>query len=102
MGNNERFKIEEVAADGKLIRPTQNANQFISQCGVIVRDSIPISIQEWNKPKAENGLTYVEDRRKEMLWNTLMTNFTLPPEVDPNNKVIKRKVKAWTLKKMAA
>ena len=31
-----------------------------------------------------------------------MTNFTLPPEVEPNNKVIERKVKAWTLKKMAA
>ena len=101
MGDNERFKIEEVAADGKPIRPAQNANRFISQCGVIVRDSIPISIQEWNKPKAD-GVTYVDDRSKEMLWNTLMTNFTLPPEVDPNNKVIERKVKAWTLKKMDA
>jgi hypothetical protein len=55
---------------------------------VIVRDSIPISIQEWNKPKADDGVTYVEDRCKEMLWNMLMTNFTLPPEVDPNNPVI--------------
>ena len=30
-----------------------------------------------------------------------MTNFTLPPEEDENNPVIERKVKAWTLSKMA-
>ena len=30
-----------------------------------------------------------------------MTHFTLPPEVDEQNKVIERKVKEWTLKKMA-
>ena len=93
LGDNERFKIEEVAADGKPIHPAQNANRFISQCGVIVRDSIPISIQEWNKPKAD-GVSYVDDRSKDELWNTLMTNFTLSPEVE-------QKVKAWALKKMA-
>ena len=36
-----------------------------------------------------------------MLWKTLLTNFTLPPEVDLDDKVIERKVKAWNLKKMA-
>jgi hypothetical protein len=100
LSDNERFKIEEVDADGKPIAPKRNADAFISQCGVIVRDSIPISIQEWNKPKAD-GVSYVDDRSKETLWNTLMINFTLPPEVDPNNKVIEPKVKAWALKKMA-
>ena len=30
-----------------------------------------------------------------------MTNFSLPPEEDPNNPVIERKVKALALKKMA-
>jgi hypothetical protein len=30
-----------------------------------------------------------------------MKNFTLPPEEDENNPVIERKVKAWTLSKMA-
>ena len=80
--------------------PKKNADKFIRQAGVIVRDQIPITIQEWNKPKAD-GVSYVDDRSKEVLWKTLMANFTLPPEVDPNNKVIERKVKAWTLSKMA-
>ena len=87
MGENERFTIEEIAADGKPTAPKWTADRFISQCGVVVRDSIPISIQEWNKPKAD-GVSYVDDRSKDELWNTLMTNFTLLPEVDPNNKVI--------------
>ena len=30
-----------------------------------------------------------------------MTNFSLPPEEDPNNPVIEPKVKAFALKKMA-
>ena len=71
MGDNERFKNEEVAEDGKPIGPAQNAKAFVSQCGVIVRDNIPITIREWNKPKVD-GVTYVDDRSKEMLWNTLM------------------------------
>ena len=88
MGENERFTIEEIAADGKPTAPKQTADRFISQCGVVVRDSIPISIQEWNKPKADDGVSYVDDRSKDELWNTLMTNFSLPPEVDPNSNVV--------------
>jgi hypothetical protein len=101
LGENERFTIEEIAADGKPTAPKRTADRFISQCGVVVRDSIPISIQEWNKPKADDGVSYVDDRSKDELWNTLMTNFSLPPEVDPNSNVVERKVKAWALKKMA-
>ena len=42
----------------------------------------------------------MDDRTKEMLWTKLMVNFTLPPEVDPDDKIIERKVKEWALKKM--
>ena len=101
MGENERLTIKEIATDGKPTAPKRTADRFISQCGVVVRDSIPISIQEWNKPKANDGVSYVDDRSKDELWNTLMTNFSLPPEVDPNSNVVERKVKAWALKKMA-
>ena len=66
MGDNSRFKIEEVAEDGEPIAPAKNAKLFVSQCGVIVRDSIPITIREWNKPKAD-GVSYVEERSKDML-----------------------------------
>ena len=94
MSENQRFTIEEVAANGLPIAPEKTAKLFVSQCGVIVRDNIPITIRDWNKPKAD-GVPYVDDRSKDMLWSTLMTNFTLPPEVDPD------KVKEWTLQKMA-
>jgi len=99
LGDNQRFKIEEVAEDGEPIAPAQHARLFVNQCGVILRDNIPITTQEWNKPKAD-GVSYVDDRSKDMLWNKLMTHFTLPLEVDLQNKVIERKVKAWTLRKI--
>ena len=85
---------------GEPLEPKKCANAFVKQCGVIVRDRIPITIREWHKPKAD-GVSYVDDRAKEVLWNKLMTNFTLPPKVDAENPVIARKVKAWALKKMA-
>jgi hypothetical protein len=66
---------------------------------------------------------YVRKRLKNMLWKKLMVNFTLPAvpevdrnEVDPNEEdpneedsddddrhlnIIERKVKKWTLSKMA-
>ena len=100
MGENERFTIEEVDPDGKPTVPKRTQDRFIHQCGVVVRDSVPISIQEWNKKK-DDGVSYVDDRCKDELWNSLMINFSLPPEEDPNNPVIQRKVKKWALKKMA-
>jgi hypothetical protein len=100
LGEHERYKIEEVGEDGEPIAPTRHAKICVSQCRVVVRDNIWITIREFNKPKAD-GVTYVDERSKNMLWKTLMTNFTLPPEVDPDDKVIERKVKVWTLKKVA-
>ena len=61
---------------------------------MVVRDIVPISIQEWNK-KNDPEVSYVQDRQKDDLWTLLMTNFNLPPEADQN------KVKAFALKKMA-
>ena len=92
--------IEEVARDGQPIAPKRSKDTFIHQCGVVVRDSVPISIQEWNKKK-DPKVSYVQDRLKDDLWTSLMKNFSLPPEENPNNLVIERKVKAFALKKMA-
>jgi hypothetical protein len=48
---------------------------------VIVRDTIPITVQEWNEPKkARLGATFVDKRSKKDLWMKLMANFILPPE----------------------
>jgi hypothetical protein len=87
LGQDERFTIEEIAPDGQPIAPKRTKDTFVHQCGVVVRDSVPISIQEWNKKK-DPEVSYVQDRLKDDLWNSLMTNFSLPPEEDPNNPVI--------------
>src|SRR5215216_4954173 len=45
---------------------------------------------------------YVTDRYKEGLWNDLMTHFTLPEcEDDADIAALRKKVKQWTLTKMA-
>ena len=75
---------------------------FKHQCGVLVRDNIPISVRDWLKRKGANEGDYVSDRSKDMLWNELMTHFTLPEPEDPADmEKLTKQVKSWTLKKMA-
>ena len=75
---------------------------FRHQCGVLVRDNIPISVRDWLKRKGANEGDYVSDRCKDMLWNELMTHFTLPEQEDPADmEKSTKQVKSWTLKKMA-
>ena len=63
---------------------------------------IPISIQQWNKPKAgDPEVSFVTDRQKDDLWTALKANFTLPEEEHPEKLVIEQKVKTHALKKMA-
>ena len=81
-------------ANGEPIAPLKNVKKFINQCGVLVRDNVPITIRDWNKPKVEEGASYVDQRLKELLWGELLTHFTLPKECDVD------KVKKWALKKM--
>ena len=86
MRSDERFEITAIARDGKPIEPIRTRDAFRAQCGVLVRDKIPISIQQWLKPKKEDpevSTSYVSDMQKEDLWTTLKANFTLPPEEDP-------------------
>ena len=101
-----RYRIEEVAKDGEPIAPEDVRKKFVKACGVVVRDNIPITVQEWNKPR-RGGVRYVGDAGKEMLWTKLMVNFTLPtPEVNPDEEErakeeLVKKVKKWALQKMA-
>ena len=74
---------------------------FRHQCGVLVRDTIPISVRDWLKRKGANEGDYVTDRYKESLWNELMAHFTLPEQEDPADmEKLTKQVKHWTLKKM--
>ena len=93
------FTITALADDGLPIEPKRTKDAFSAQCGAIVRDNIPISIKQWNKPKDDNP-SYVTDRQKDDLWTLLKANFTLPLEEDPNKPVIEPLVKACALQKM--
>jgi hypothetical protein len=108
---NQKLTIDVVSPDGKPLEPKQHATKFINQCGVIVRDMIPITVQEWNEPKkARLEATFVNIRSKKDLWRKLMENFILPPEYSkkdddgneiPGGRERRRKVKHYALKKMA-
>ena len=79
MRQDERFTITEISGDGQPNEPRQTKEAFSAHCGAIVRDMIPISIHQWNKPKNEDPqVSYVEDRQKDDLWTALKENFTLP------------------------
>ena len=103
MSLDERFEIIEIAPDGEPIEPIRTKNAFSAQCGVLVRDKIPISIQQWYKPAKDEDpeVSYVNDMQKEDLWTELKANFTLPLEEDPENPVKEQLIKSCALKKMA-
>jgi hypothetical protein len=74
-----KYNIKAIKSNGEPLEPKKNANKFTRQCGVIVRDQIPISVQEWEKPtKGDPGVTFVDERAKDGLWKSLMSHFTLP------------------------
>ena len=84
------------------MQPKANARAFVAQCGIIVRDNVPISIQEWNKSKKDAGASFVSDRLKDLLWNKLLSWFTLPVlQTASDTEKQTNKVKVWALKKMA-
>ena len=95
------FTITAITRDGQLIEPIQTKEAFAAQCGVLVRDKIPISIQQWYKPKDDPEVSYVNDMQKEDLWTQLKANFNLPPEEDPEKPVKEELIKSCALKKMA-
>jgi hypothetical protein len=110
---NQRFKIEEIDPEfGKPIGPREHVRTFRNQCGVIVRDNIPITVEDWIKPKnAGEDASYVTDNAKEDLWTKLMANFILPADFEefeedgttpvPGGAERREKVKQWALSRMA-
>ena len=86
MQDSERYHIEEIGPDSEPLAPEAHAKKFRAQAGVIVRDNLDIRIREWHKQKDET-ISFVDQKTKEMLWDKLMLNFTLPedPEEDPED-----------------
>ena len=86
MDDHARYRIEQVAQNGQPIAPIDVKQKFVKQYGVVVRDYNPITVREWNKPRA-GGVRYVSTLAKENLWKKVMVHFTLPaPEVDPDEE----------------
>ena len=102
MRRDERFTITAIAGDGQPIEPIRTKEAFAAQCGVLVREKIPISIHRWLKPKNEDPeVSYVSDMQKDDLWTTLKENFTLQEEENPEQPVKEQLIKSHALKKMA-
>ena len=94
-----KYNIEVIKPNGEPLAPKKIADWFIRQCRVLVKDQLPISLQEWREPaKPRPDLTFVDDRQKVLLWETLMEHFT-PPEHFTEADV--QKVKDAALRKMA-
>ena len=91
-----------ISPRGEPKAPQKAAEVFTKQCGVLVRDRIPITVRDWNKRKGALESEFVTERYKEGLWNDLMAHFTLPECADEAETAkLRAKVKKWTLGKMA-
>ena len=65
-----KYNIESVKPSGEPLTPKNIANKWTCQCGVLVKDKLPISIQEWKEPKTKRpGVTWVDDRAKKTFGN---------------------------------
>jgi hypothetical protein len=100
MRERDHLTIEEVSQDGEPLFPKKNTNAFVTQCIVHVQDMVPISNQEWNKPKGY-GVSYVTDRAQKMLWESRISHLSVF-EDDELTKAMREKFKQWALNKMAA
>ena len=110
MKPEETLTIDVVDEHGRPLEPKKHLTKFINQCGVVARDNISITLQEWNEPKkARVGFTFVDNRMKKDCWRKLMEHFVLPPEYnkhDEEGNIIlggrerRRLVKEFALNKM--
>jgi hypothetical protein len=101
VGKKDHFTITVISPSGEPMEPTKVATIFRNQCGVMVRDRIPISVREWNKSKKVPQSEFIADRFKGNLFYDLMAHFTLP-ELETQIEMDKQreKVKKWALMKM--
>ena len=87
MKDNQRFIIEKICAEGAPTHP-EVRKKFIQQCGVLVRDYVPIIFREWKPVKGTPDCYVVGPAAKKALWIRLMKNFVLPlPEVASDEEV---------------
>ena len=72
------YTITNISPLGEPLEPINVAKKFVKQCGVMVRDRVPITVREGHKPKGVEDNEYVAERYKDGVLNDLMPHFTLP------------------------
>ena len=101
LGKKDHFTITVISARGEPLEPQKAATTFRNQCGVMVRDRVPISVREWNKTKKIRESEFVADRYKDGLFDDLMAHFTLPElETQIERDRQRELVKKWALMKI--
>ena len=99
MKDGVKYNIDAIKDNGEPSEPKKNADKFVCQGGVFVKDQLRISIQEWKKPvKPRPDLTIVDDRAKKLLREALISHFTLPDHFTAEDV---EKVNNTALRKMA-
>ena len=68
MKEGVKYNIEAIRPNGEPLEPKKHADKFIRQCGVLVKDQLPIKLQEWRAPaKPRPDVTYVDKNKKTAL-----------------------------------
>jgi hypothetical protein len=99
LDDNVKLNLDAFKDDGEPTQPKKNAKKFVRQCGVVVRDGVPIIMQEWRKPKdPKPRVNYVDKSMKDALWDQLLEHFILPNSL---SECQRDKVKEFALRKMA-
>jgi len=99
LDGNVKLNLDAFKPNGEPTHPDANAKTFVRQCGVVVRDGVPITMQEWIQPNNPiPGVNYVDTRIKDALWRDLMEHFILPDSLSERQR---NKVKEFALHKMA-
>ena len=63
-----KYNLDSIEASGEPLTPKNIANKFIRQCGVLVKDQLPIKLQEWREPaKPRPDVTFVDKNQKDLL-----------------------------------
>ena len=95
-----KLPILEIDDNGDPVAPKENRRKYINQAGVIVRDMLSITIQDWHKTAAANvdDPCYVHSITKDLLYDSLLSHFNVPQDLSDFKK---KKLKQWTLSKMA-
>ena len=72
-----KYNIEAIKPNGEPLAPKKIADKFVRQCGVLVKDQLLISLQEWREPaKPRPGVTFDDDRQKHFCFGKRSWNIS--------------------------